>query len=398
MNRFRWFAPLFLALLVGVAAPFSASRSEPAKTLEEQQKAARLKDLGVRIADLQKELERKFTTRSRLEKELEQSEKKILADNLGLQELDDKLQQQDQELTRLRLEQARQKEGLARHQTLLQKQAVMGYLAGREEYLKLLLNQQEPGAIPRMMEYYRYFHLARNQEMTILQDQLQNLQSLEQDIRRGAEQLAETRLSLVNRQRSLEEQRSKRQQLLADLRQQISSGEQRLSRMQLDEQRLRELLDGLRRYMQDLPPDTPQDIARVPGGKFSASSGKMNWPVRGGKAVARFGQARDGGAPPWQGVLINAPAGSTVSAIHAGRVAFADWLRGFGQLLIIDHGEGYMSLYAYNQQLLKKTGERVKAGEPVAKVGDSGGQNHAGLYFEVRHNGKPKNPALWCRS
>lgn len=397
MNRFRLLAPPLLALLVGVAAPVSASPAEPAKALEEQQKAAQLKALGARIADLQQELERKFTTRSRLEKDLEQSEKKILADNLGLQDLDKQLQQQEQELARLRLEQARHKEGLGRHQALLQKQAVMGYLAGREEYLKLLLNQQEPGAIPRMMEYYRYFHLARNQEMTVLQDQLHALQSLEQDIRRGADQLAETRLGLANRQRSLEEEQSKRQRLLADLRQQISSGEQRLSRLQLDERRLRELLDGLRRYMQDLPPEPPQDVARVPGGKFSARSGKLHWPVR-GKTVARFGQARDGGAPPWQGVLIDAPAGSTVAAIHDGRVAFADWLRGFGQLLIIDHGEGYMSLYGYNQQLLKKTGERVKAGEPVAKVGDSGGQNHAGLYFEVRHNGKPKNPARWCRS
>lgn len=381
-----------LSLLMLVALLFispAAIAAEGLSASESQGQEAKLKKLSGQIAQLKKQLEKKFKQRDGLQGDLEHAEKKILLENRKLQELDKNLVAQEQHLTELRRQEAEQRELLSQHKDLLSKQASMAYLSGREEYLKLMLNQQEPASISRVLQYYRYFHQARASEMQVVYVQLQKFLVLEQEISKSANQLAETRQGIVLRKQELETHKQERNLLLAKLHKQIQQDQGQLSTWQQDEKQLKELLKGLTRYLKDIP--------REVGGKFSARSGAMEWPVKGEK-IARFGQARGLDNLRWQGVLISAAAGTSVTAIHHGRVAFSDWLRGFGQLLIIDHGDGYMSLYGYNQKLLKETGEWVQAGEAIAVVGDSGGQSQTGLYFEVRHNGKPKNPAAWCRS
>ena len=136
----------------------------------------------------------------------------------------------------------------------------------------------------------------------------------------------------------------------------------------------------------------------VYGGPFASARGKLPWPGD-GRLVARYGTPRGGDArTKWDGVLIGAAAGSQVRAVHGGRVVFADWLRGAGLLVILDHGNGYLSLYGHNQSLLKNAGDVVKAGDPIATVGSSGGQDASALYFAIRQNGRPSDPAQWCRA
>ena len=122
----------------------------------------------------------------------------------------------------------------------------------------------------------------------------------------------------------------------------------------------------------------------------------MPWPA-GNKLIKKFGNAKIDGKITWEGILISAKAGTSVEAIHHGRVVFSDYLRGHGLLVIVDHGDGYMSLYAHNQSLLKETGDWVSSGETISRVGNTGGQAQAGLYFEIRHQGKPTDPIKWCR-
>jgi septal ring factor EnvC (AmiA/AmiB activator) len=200
--------------------------------------------------------------------------------------------------------------------------------------------------------------------------------------------------ALLDRQRSqrdaLETSRRERGELLADLNRDIHNTKQRLSQLKEDEQSLQELVKRLRRALAEIP------SPRGPGKSFAQLKGRLRLPAEGAIA-ARFGMPRQVGQLKWQGILIDAPDGADVNAVAAGRVVFADWLRGFGLLLIIDHGDGYMSLYGYNQGLHKNVGDSVKAGELIATVGNSGSHSQSGLYFEIRHQGSPVDPLLWCK-
>lgn len=170
--------------------------------------------------------------------------------------------------------------------------------------------------------------------------------------------------------------------------------------MQEDERRLQRLLDSLATAPRDNS-QTPAEGELASEGTehtpFLTLRGRLQWPSR-GKLTTRYGSARKVGKLKWQGVNIKAPEGTEVHAISHGRVAFSDWLRGFGLLTIIDHGDGYMSLYGGNQSLFKEVGDWVEAGEVIAGVGNSGGRKNSALYFEIRHNGKPTNPLKWCRN
>jgi septal ring factor EnvC (AmiA/AmiB activator) len=152
-------------------------------------------------------------------------------------------------------------------------------------------------------------------------------------------------------------------------------------------------LEKVLRAVQESMADLPANLGNSP---FASLQGKLKWPAQ-GRMVHHFGAYREQGALRWNGVLIAAPPGSPVRAVHHGRVVFADWMRGFGNLIIVDHGGGYMSLYGHNESLLKGPGDWVRGGETLATSGNSGGQSQAGLYFEIRHKGTPVNPARWCR-
>lgn len=260
---------------------------------------------------------------------------------------------------------------------------------GREGQLKVLLNQESPDTVARSMGYYRYFFRARNTLLEHYRATLLELQKLGERIDKTLTQLESRRHQLKLEQIRLARAQANRKQAVARLSVGISDKGEQLKQKENDRKELESLLHAIEEAVNKL--ELPTNYQ-----SFDSARGKMPWPI-GGKPSNRFGHTRNEGKMLWQGVTIPAREGSTVQAIHHGRVVYADWLRGSGLLLIIDHGDGYMSLYANNQSLLKDVGEWVSAGTPVSTVGSTGGQERAALYFEIRQNGKPTDPAKWCK-
>lgn len=243
----------------------------------------------------------------------------------------------------------------------------------------------------RAMVYFDYLNKARSQH---IQDYLENIrhkQTLEADITATTRELEALARKQLDQKEELSGFRNDRKRLLARLNKDIESQQLTLKDLENSRNRIEKLLMSLGELLADIPaaPDTQQPFSRL--------KGKLPWPTK-GSIAADFGSSRHQGDLKWNGVLINAAYGTPVRVITHGRVAFADWLQGFGFITIIDHNDGYMSLYGHNQAQYKQAGDWVEAGEVIATVGDSGGQENTGLYFEIRYQGKPVNPAQWCSS
>jgi septal ring factor EnvC (AmiA/AmiB activator) len=279
---------------------------------------------------------------------------------------------------------------LDQHRQVLVVQLRTAYTMGRQEKLKILLNQQDPAVVSRMLVYYDYLNGARFEQMELIRQKLDKLARLERQASEEKQRLDQLHAIEEAEQRQLEQVRQERQRLIVELNRQLQSKEQELAGLQANEKQLQTLLHELQQALTDIPMDTAAD------NPFATRKGKLPWPAK-GRLEASFGAIRQVGKLRWDGVLIGAAEGQEVRSVHYGRVAFADWLRGFGLLLIIDHGDGYMSLYGYNQSLFKETGEWVEAGEVIAQVGSSGGRSTPGIYFGIRHNGQPIDPKDWCR-
>jgi septal ring factor EnvC (AmiA/AmiB activator) len=278
---------------------------------------------------------------------------------------------------------------LHHQRTALAEQMRSAYALGSQQNLKIILNQQNLAELGRQQVYFNYFSQARQQEILQFMDAIKTQQGLEKDLKQSLA-AQKTAFSKRKHQRNiLQEQRLKRNQLLVQLEKKINNQEQTLSELQNSRTKIEDLLMSLGKLLADVPA-APGD-----GRPFAQQKGQLPWPVK-GRFLSRYGQNKEQGGLKWNGVLIGAPYGTPVRAISHGRVAFADWLQGFGFISIIDHGDGYMSLYGHNESLLKQPGDWVKAGEEIATTGDSGGQPVSGLYFEIRFNGKPINPKSWC--
>jgi septal ring factor EnvC (AmiA/AmiB activator) len=262
------------------------------------------------------------------------------------------------------------------------------YTIGRQEPLKILLNQEDPALAGRMFAYYGYFGRARAAEIRIIQDEVQRLADLAAGL--DAEDAALARLEQQQRTElsALERARAQRSQVLAGLEAESRTRAQNLERLRAQQAGLEQLLRELRAAMERFPLETNEAFARL--------RGKLAWPVS-GHLVARFGDARAGGVR-WDGVLVATERGTPVKAVCGGRVIYADWLPGLGLLAIVDHGDGYLSLYGHNERLYKAAGERVAAGETLAAAGDTGGSGRTELYFEIRKAGKPVDPRPWFRA
>jgi septal ring factor EnvC (AmiA/AmiB activator) len=273
-------------------------------------------------------------------------------------------------------------------QYYIKKQIRAAYEIGSQEYVKVLLNQEDPNEIAKMLTYYDYFNQARSKQIESYNLTLLGLDRVTQELADETVVLKSQRMALGTQQKSLANVQKKKQMTLKALINQISTAGSALSKLEQDRGRLEQLLDKLRESLANL--DAPR-IAQP----FAGMQGKLLLPVE-GRISHRFGNQRNQGKLLWHGLFIDAAEGESVYAVHYGRVVFSDWLRGFGLLMIISHGEGYMSLYGHNQALFRETGDWISAGEVIAAVGDSGGQNKTGLYFEIRIDGKPNNPQNWC--
>ncbi len=354
-------------------------------------KEAELQSLRRQIAALSEHLKQARSTESAVQSELRITETSIGGIANELRDIGRRLAAVQEQLARLRREKEQLATKLAAHRQTLAKQVRAAYITGNQDYLKLLLNQEDPAALERMLTYYRYFSRARAEQIQRVEAELLRLETVQREISRQQELLRSLQARARERKTAQEAQRQERALILKRLQKEIRQGGHELDGLKANEKELERLLKALREAFEDIPRALDRRKS------FSQRRGQLPWPAQ-GKLRHRFGTSRNRGGLKWQGVLINAPMGRPVAAIHHGRIAFADWLRGFGLLIIIDHGNGYMSLYGHNQSLLKETGDWVETGDSVATVGDSGGLASSGLYFEIRRFGIPQNPSRWCSS
>ncbi len=349
----------------------------------------KLQKLREHIDDIKTDVDSMRGQRTDVRAALEKTEKEIGKVTAELRRLD-----ADSEAIRLKTEaldndRATERQVLAALRQTLMLDLQTAYSAGRQQRIKLLLNQQDPALVGRMMTYHGYFARARAARMQELRTTLARINDIERAL---VEQQAEIEhLQLQQREKSaqLTLEQDKRRRILVQLQRDLQLKSSELSTLQQDEQRLQALVKSLQKAMRNVPPQGDAS-------SLQQLKGKLLWPVA-GRITRRYGAKQASGELQSSGIVIATRAGTDVHAIATGRVAFADWLRGFGLLLIIDHGDGYMSLYGQNRSLYRDVGEWVKRGEVVAAAGSSGGQDQDGLYLELRKDGRPFNPTTWFK-
>ena len=372
---------LFLALLPVISAQAEQSGSQG-------EIEARLKALEKEISNYKETLDSTEGQKSVVEATLERNEQRI---NKLINEIDTIEKELDTTNDKVSSLTERQKELLtvkSEQQYYIEQQVRAAYEIGSQEYLKVLLNQEDPNEIARMLTYYDYFNQARSRQIESYNLTLLDLDRVTQELAEETVVLESQRRALGAQQKSLASVQKEKQMTLKALISQISTTGSALLKLEQNRGRLEQLLDKLEESLANL--DAPRSAQ-----PFAGMQGKLQLPVE-GRISHRFGNQRNQGKLRWHGIFIDAAEGESVYAVHYGRVVFSDWLRGFGLLMIISHGEGYMSLYGHNQALFRETGDWVSAGEVIAAVGDSGGQDKTGLYFEIRIDGKPNNPQNWC--
>lgn len=347
-----------------------------------------LKELRYRIQRMQTQYDRDLKKRDNLSHTLQQQDKRIAE----LTRQDKQLKQQ-QETAQQRLKKVEQQQAdMAAEQSTqlnwLKKTAQALYQQGREPTLKLLLSQQEPDQVSRLLRYHDYFQQARQQRIEELKDELQALLNVAKEVRDARQQLQQQQTAVQQQQQQIQAAQQERKKALAELNNSISDQASRLTRMRQDAERLDKLLQDMQKNIADVP-------ANPSGAPFAKLQGKLPWPAQ-GKIKARYNSVREGNIR-WSGVLLDVPDGTPVKAIHAGRVTYVDWVRGYGLITIVDHGNSYLSLYGHSQTLLKEVGDWVQPGEVIALAGNSGSADRSGVYLEIRKSGQPLNPSNWCR-
>lgn len=372
-----------LLLAVGLAV----AQAPPEQAAEEAQAKARLEAVreSQRQIDAERLLargERESTLGSLREDELAVAR---LAGELA--DLDARIAGRGQEIARLDGEAGAIELRLARQRTEIAALLRSAHAAGRHERLRILFAPEDLGRIERALAYHRYLQRDRIQRIAVLRADLDALAALRTNAEAEQRALATDRAARAGQVAALEQARAARAATLRDIEAKIADQSQRLALLGKDERGLVDLIARLR--------DAIADIPKVLDGAapFASLRGRLPWPAP-GAVVERFGAATAGGAPS-EGLLIAAARGAPVRAVSHGRVAFADWLAGYGLLLIVDHGDGFMSLYAHNDAVRADVGDWVAAGEVVAEAGASGGRSDSGVYFELRSRGRPLDPARW---
>lgn len=362
-------------------------------------------DLGrvqERIRTLETESRRDAARRDALNKELKAAELAAAEARQALQATRQQLKEAEARLGQLRRQLSDTENALAGQREALAAQLRLAQFSGRNESLKTALSLDDPADLGRRLTWLGYLMRSRGELLANIQVALAALKQDEESLER--EQAGYAALEVTQQQRvaSLDEARSRRARVVQDLTRQMKGQQQQLARSRSEAAGLEKLVRELRQAAarSEREAARPGRGAVVPPPDPAASPGKPlprgSWPVT-GSVLADFGQARAGGQLRWEGVLIEAPAGTEVRAVRAGRVVYADWLPGLGLLLAMDHGGGVLTLYGHNQNLARQVGDRVQVGDVLARVGDTGGQSRPALYFEVRKNGKPLNPRQWIR-
>lgn len=371
----------FLLILLLLTLPAAAAEGDLTQVKERE-----LEEVRERISGLKQSMDAASTERDKVTGELQGAEASIAEKRSRLRDLERERSFTEKRRNELDVKISAHEAELDREIGQLGQQLRAAYMSGNQERLKLLLNQQDPAMLGRLMVYYSYLNTYRSNNIDTVTGRIRELASLRSQVAAEEARLSEiakTRYAELSR---LDRAQQRRQTLLTSLRQRISEEGREIEHLAGQEKDLARLLAELTSILSDYPISSENP--------FSEHKGRLTWPVA-GSLLHDFGQPRVGGGLRWNGVVMTAPRGREVRAVYHGRVAFADWLAGLGLLIIVDHGDGYMTLYGYNETLMKNVGDWVAPGDVIATVGDSGGQQQAGLYFEIREGIRPVNPRHW---
>lgn len=372
----------------------NAAAAAPAATVQKEE----LKQLRQRIEALQKRLAASEETKNEAVDGLRESERAISGANRTLRDLGEQQQAVDNRLADLKQQQRRSSAGITTQQERLTRLLYQQYTGARPDAVKLLLNGEDPNRLARQLHYLGHLSRARADVIRNLRVNLGRLDELARETQQQSAELAAIHAEQRTQRKRLEQEKQVRRGVLVKVSRQIEQQRREISTLRHNENRLAQLVEQLTRLLARSKPEALRND-RLPeaGGDsspFAQLKGRLSLPVR-GELRSRFGVLREDSGLSSKGVFIAAPSGNEVKAIAAGRVVFADWLRGFGNLLILDHGDGYMSLYGNNESLYKQVGATLRGGEAVAAVGNSGGNPDSGLYFEMRHQGRAFDPLGW---
>jgi len=367
------FAGCFWLSLLSTAA---SAQQTPQAERELQQLQQQIKQTEQQVRQQRRQLQQAEQRLQAADKALAEAARK-LRDTQGRQ------QRLERESVNLNRQQQQLQQQLAEQQQLLAEQLKSAYSLGQHDYSRLLLNQQDTGRLERVLTYYQYFNQARLRQLAQINHTVSELEQVKQQLANQQQQLQTELSALQQQQQQLSEARSSQQASVNELQALLKQQGNQLSYLRQNETTLQKTINELRRLA-----ERNRDLSGLTAGR-----GKYPWPLR-GRVLQRFGQNRQGGLAS-RGILIQGASGANVQSIADGRVIYADWLKGYGWVIVVDHGKGFMSLYGHNQSLLKQPGDNVRAGDAIAQVGASGGQADPALYFEIREKGEAVNPLNW---
>ncbi|NMD53291.1 peptidoglycan DD-metalloendopeptidase family protein [Shewanella sp. DNRA4] len=366
-----------------IAGFMMLSFSVYASDLEKRQ--SELKSIQAQINQQQSALKNTSKQREKLLALLRSDEEAIAAAAKKVNSTKNSLAQIDTKLAELKQRQEELETLKVSQQKTLSKQLSSAYLAGNHDYTKMMLNQQSPATIERMLAYYQYLNKARMNSINELKKTITELDEIKVSQTSKQKQLTKLMAEQHVQSKRLNQEQDQRQLTLKELQRTLNTKGAELEQLQIEEASLKRVVEQALKAMRDNP--------SMEG--FDKQGGKLKWPTK-GRVSASFGSPRSGQVV-WKGTMLSAPEGQNIRAVSGGKVIYADWLKGFGMVMVIDHGKGYMSLYGHAQALLKSPGDMVKTGEAIALVGRSGGQTEPGLYFEIRYKGQAVDPAKYCR-
>lgn len=355
----------------------------------EESSTQRLENVQSEIKTLSKELGQSKASKDELFKQLKEQSQSASKLNKELHTLDNAIAEQSATLTKLKKQVEQENKAQAQQLEHFEQQLRAAFSNAKPSYLKILLNQDDPAKLSRSSVYFQYFHLARQQQLKDIDQSLANLSDDQRELYAAHKKQQTLYESRKQQQQQLTAQNKQRQLTLNQLERKIDQQSDRISELKAEEKALQQVFASIAQKAQKKPAKAYKSTT-----KFSKLKGQLPWPLK-GKVSARYGTKRNLGNLTWQGIMIDAPSGKEVRSIASGQVVFSGWLRGFGLLIIVDHGDKYMTLYGNNQTLLKEVGDKIDANELIAQSGDKGIRQYAGLYFEIRYKGSPTNPKSW---
>jgi septal ring factor EnvC (AmiA/AmiB activator) len=363
----------------------------PSAASDKSDKEQELKTLQAKISQLQETIGVKQDSKSTYLRQLKKIETSIGHISQKISASKKEIIQKKSELMAFQKLKEKSRNQLSQESSTLAQQVYSAYTLGQQEKIKLLFSQHDAGDLQRNLIYYQYFSNARVNLINRVQENIDTLLATEANISNTKKNLEISHQKLEDQKNQLKQNSSKRKAIITSLDQQLQQQSGVLVKLQVGAKALESLINSI----EDILIESPEP--RFDNRPFAKLRGQLAWPVE-GNILKLFGRQKHLSELRWQGVLIEAPVGRHVRAISSGRIVFADWLRGLGNIIIIDHGSSYLSLYGHNESLFKSAGEWVEAGDIIGSIGSSGGQKNPSLYFEIREKGKPQNPTKWCKS